>query len=217
MSSAADRKPLIVFTKYSPYLAVDVEDCRDAEGRPVAMRPVTSLCRCGGSSSQPYCDGTHSRIGFVGENTTPSKNRVRDFVGGQITIHDNRGVCAHDESCVRGCPSVFRNDRTPWIDPDGASPAEVLATIDKCPSGALSYTYRGKRGPEPARAPAIRIVKNGPYRLEGGIQLKDDQGSTPQLPERCTLCRCGQARNQPFCDGSHDEAPLEGGSPPLDS
>lgn len=201
---------MVVFTKYTPYLVVAVSDCRDPDGRPVAMQPVTALCRCGRSAGKPYCDGTHSRIGFVGDKRSlRNRDRVRDFVGREITIHDNRGLCAHDESCVRGCPTVFRSDRTPWIDPQGASPGQIMATIDKCPSGALGYTYRGKRGPEPDRSPAIRIVKNGPYRLEGGIQIRDDQGCLPQFREHCTLCRCGQARNKPFCDGAHDDAPFE--------
>jgi CDGSH-type Zn-finger protein len=210
MKDAPELRPMVVFTRYTPYLVVDVPDCRDAEGRPVAMQPVTALCRCGRSSGKPYCDGTHSRIAFVGEKGTPrNRDRVRDAVGKQITIHDNRGLCAHDGSCVRGLPSVFRNGQIPWIDPEGASPAEIMATIDKCPSGALGYTYRGKRGPQPDRPPAIRIAKDGPYRLEGGIRIKDDLGSMPQFQEHCTLCRCGKARNKPFCDGSHDESPFE--------
>ena len=31
------------------------------------FQPVKkALCRCGGSLNKPYCDGTHSRIGFQG-------------------------------------------------------------------------------------------------------------------------------------------------------
>jgi CDGSH-type Zn-finger protein len=38
----------------------------DADGNEYDLtgKPAFSLCRCGGSVSKPFCDGTHSRIGF---------------------------------------------------------------------------------------------------------------------------------------------------------
>jgi CDGSH-type Zn-finger protein len=38
----------------------------DQEGKPFDLggRTVISLCRCGGSSNKPFCDGTHKTCGF---------------------------------------------------------------------------------------------------------------------------------------------------------
>jgi CDGSH-type Zn-finger protein len=40
----------------------------DADGNEydLSTRKSVSLCRCGGSTTKPFCDGTHSKIGFQG-------------------------------------------------------------------------------------------------------------------------------------------------------
>ncbi len=48
-----------------PYLVKGPIRLVDADGNEFRVdRDVIALCRCGGSTTKPFCDGTHSKIGF---------------------------------------------------------------------------------------------------------------------------------------------------------
>ena len=50
----------------------------------------------------------------------------------------------------------------------------------------------------------IRATPNGPYRVEGEIDLFDTEGNKiPVTKPVIALCRCGASSNKPFCDGTH--------------
>jgi uncharacterized Fe-S cluster protein YjdI len=120
-----------------------------------------------------------------------------------ITIHDNRGICSHSGYCSDGLPAVFRMDKEPWIDPAGATRDEIVATIRKCPSGALSYSIDGVEHPDRDGEPAIFVAPNGPYVVTGGPELTGTARGEGASTEHYTLCRCGGSKNKPFCDGQH--------------
>ncbi|HEY4847500.1 MAG TPA: CDGSH iron-sulfur domain-containing protein [Methylocella sp.] len=68
---------------------------------PVRTEPTMYLCRCGGSSNKPFCDGTHKKIGFSRKHSNDQDRWLR---GKELTIHDN-GLCAR----TRGfAPSTHR-------------------------------------------------------------------------------------------------------------
>jgi 3-phenylpropionate/trans-cinnamate dioxygenase ferredoxin subunit len=56
----------------------------------------------------------------------------------------------------------------------------------------------------------IRPSKNGPYIVEGPVDLFDTEGNkiTSDKP-RLALCRCGASSNKPFCDGTHSKIGFE--------
>jgi CDGSH-type Zn-finger protein len=45
----------------------------DANGNEVPILKK-ALCRCGGSTTKPFCDGTHSKIGFQGANAAVAES-----------------------------------------------------------------------------------------------------------------------------------------------
>ena len=47
-----------------PYVVTGTIELRDTNGNVIPTQARTVLCRCGASTKKPFCDGTHSKIGF---------------------------------------------------------------------------------------------------------------------------------------------------------
>src|SRR5216117_692616 len=79
-------------------------------------------------------------------------------------------------------------------------------------------------GGDARQEPRIRVSNDGPYLVSGGPQLTtrtpvlDEHGDAVAWSEGMVrkssatyvLCRCGQSRNKPFCDGSHQKVGFDG-------
>jgi CDGSH-type Zn-finger protein/truncated hemoglobin YjbI len=195
-----------------PYLVTNIDTLRNWLGEVIPARPQMALCRCGNSANKPFCDGTHARIDFTGQKDPKRVPDRRDtYVGTAVTIFDNRGICAHSGFCTDRLSSAFHAGKEPFVTPSAARMDDLVRAVRSCPSGALSYAIgdtEARNQVDQTREPAIEVSKDGPYRITGGIEIKDGQGHdevrvTGYSKEHYSLCRCGHSQNKPFCSGMH--------------
>jgi hypothetical protein len=106
---------------------------------------------------------------------------------------------------VHGLPAVFDPSRKRWIRPDNASAEEVVATVARCPSGALRVRRQGQTvvTSSPEDGVAITVSRDGPLLLRGRLRIENPAGETIATADAAALCRCGATANPPYCDGSH--------------
>lgn len=190
--------------KDGPLEVKNLDNFHNSRHEKIATKASMHLCRCGASKKKPFCDGTHTTTGFSGEKDSRRQpDRLDTYEGTEITILDNRGICSHAGYCTDSLPKVWQMGVEPWINPDAASTEEIIKTIKKCPSGALSYSMNSRLHNSWHSDADIYITKNGPYKVKGEINLKNTELFEGMSSDHYALCRCGQSRNKPFCDGSH--------------
>jgi CDGSH-type Zn-finger protein len=222
MADNDKRSPVVRVIKDGPYLVSgglpvkvmtigldgsgDSVDWRMGEEFPV--EETYRLCRCGRSSTKPFCDGSHKAAGFDGTETA-RRERYRDYArelnGPGLTLTDAPELCASARYCLRagGIWFLIRRSRYPE-----ARQIAIREAAD-CPAGRLVVWDDAGKPIEPELAREIGAVQDpkadmaGPLWLRGGIPVVASDGFDYEVRNRVTLCRCGRSGNKPFCDGSH--------------
>jgi CDGSH-type Zn-finger protein len=179
------------------------------ESDAIMARENYALCRCGQSRGKPFCDGTHAKVRFDGSETASREaylKQARVLDGPAMTLTDAKQLCAFARFCDpngQAWNQVARSDE-PQVQ------ATFLRQVGNFPAGRLVAWSKAPRAPvEPALPVSIGLIEDpaeqcsGPIWVRGGIPVVSGDGFEYEVRNRVTLCRCGQSRNKPFCDGMH--------------
>ena len=62
-------KVTVEVRRNGPLIVTGPVELKDADGKLYPVEERMALCRCGASTTKPFCDGTHSKIGFQAAET----------------------------------------------------------------------------------------------------------------------------------------------------
>ena len=141
--------------------------------------------------------------GTLTANRNPASSRRKTFTGPNVVMTDDPTLCVHAGFCGTRLTNVWKMVKKA-DDPEVKTRLQEM--VANCPSGRLeiSQTEDGKLE-EPEYVPSVATIPNGPLWVRGGVEIQTMDGFTYEIRNRVTLCRCGQSKNKPFCDGTHVE------------
>jgi CDGSH-type Zn-finger protein len=185
------------------------ESVKWMEGETFPAQKSYALCRCGHSGKKPFCDGSHTKVGFDGTETASRESYQRQakvMQGPGMSLTDAEALCAFARFCdPHGQVWNLVNETN-----DPAAKRNFVRQVGDCPSGRLvAWDNATGQAVEPEHAPSISLIEDpaqqcaGPIWLRGGVQVIGSDGFHYELRNRVTLCRCGASKNKPFCDGTH--------------
>lgn len=171
------------------------------------------LCRCGQSQAKPFCDGTHCKVPFDGTesaDTRSTQERRIIYPGGTgLVVRFDEALCVRSGFCGNRNTNV--RQLVPATEDTGVR-SQVIAMIERCPSGALTYAMRPDEADiEPDLPEQVAVTTEmtaegpirGPLWVTGGIPIERADGRPLETRNRVTLCCCGLSKTKPLCDGTH--------------
>jgi len=178
------------------------------KGKEFAAQENYTLCRCGSSKKKPFCDGTHMKVKFNGTETASRESyldQAEEIDGPELKLTDAEVLCAYARFCDRagGIWNLTGNSE------DSEAKETAIEESGNCPSGRLVVWHKQGKAIEPEFEQSLGLVEDpqegvtGPIWVRGGIPVGSADGTTYEIRNRVTLCRCGKSSNKPFCDSSH--------------
>jgi CDGSH-type Zn-finger protein len=122
--------------------------------------------------------------------------------GPELTLLDNQNYCAFARFCDRG-------GRIWNLVMSGENPELAIDEANLCPAGRLLMFAKDGRSLETKDQKEINMIEDyglkisGPLWIRGNIKVIGADGTTYEVRNKQTLCRCGASSNKPFCNGAH--------------
>jgi CDGSH-type Zn-finger protein len=171
-----------------------------------------ALCRCGQSKRKPCCDESHIYIEWDSKEKATKEDLLKDaepLHEIDFILNDTgQKYCTAARFCD-GHGNIWNLVKKSLTDKQ----KEIIKhQVMQCPSGRLILVNITTGDVyEPHLDPSIGILEDpvmkisGPIWVKGGIRVQSADGSSYQIRNRLTLCRCGHSENKPLCDGTHVE------------
>ncbi len=137
----------------------------------------------------------YQRLDGHAEEAPPEVNVLRVRENGPLAVHAELRLADRDVGFRATLCRCGASKNKPFCDGShNALPFQATGEPETQPSEPLA----NRAGPL-----TITPLPNGPYQVEGNLELCAGTGRTIQRLQKTRLCRCGHSGNKPYCDGTH--------------
>ncbi|QMU57882.1 MAG: iron-binding protein [Boseongicola sp.] len=144
---------------------------------------------------------TFRRLDADAAKAAPGINRMSVLENGPNALHGNLVVAGEEMTRATIC-RCGQTKNPPFCDYSHVD-AGFTAT------GEPAETGKDAPGEDAGETLTVKGYENGPVEVRGALEVTSGTGVRLHRGTRAFLCRCGQSKKKPFCDGSHKSSGFE--------